>query len=215
MKDKENIKNNLNFLKLFWLFFIGCFAGVIVETLWCIITNGYFESRTALILEPLNPIYGFGAVLITLCFSKLKNNIIIFVGCMFVGGIFEYLCSLFQETIFGTVSWYYSADSLGIFERTSLIYCIFWGILGIVWVNFIYPYFSKLIDKILKKVGNKLTYVLIAIVTFDCIFSSGAVYRQSQRRKNIEATNIIDEFYDKNYNDNVLKIIYPKMSVVK
>ena len=60
---KKNIEKNvdtqntsfakgLNFYKLFWIFYIGCFAGVVVECVWCIFKNGFFEYRTALILEP-------------------------------------------------------------------------------------------------------------------------------------------------------------------
>lgn len=214
MEKEKSFASEINFYKLFWIFFIGCFAGVVVETIWCIATNGYLESRTALILMPLNPVYGFGAVLMTLCFSRIKNNIAIFVGCMFAGGVFEYLCSLFQEKIFGTVSWYYSADSLGILERTSLIYCIFWGILGIAWINIVYPFLSKIIEKIPNKIGKNLTYVLLILVIIDIIFSSGAILRQSQRRSNVPATNVVQRFYDSHFNDKVLKKIYPNMSVV-
>lgn len=213
---EKSFANGLNFYKLFWIFYIGCFAGVLVETIWCLATNGYYQSRTALILAPLNPVYGFGALLITLCFVRLtdKKNIWIFIGCMIVGGAFEYLCSYFQERMFGTVSWYYGKDSLGIFERTSLIYCLFWGILGIVWVRVIYPFLSKSIEKIPNKVGKNLTYFLLVFFCIDVIYSCGAVYRQSERRKNIPATNFIESFYDTHYTDEVLKKIYPNMSVV-
>ena len=58
INKEKSFANGFNFYKLFWIFYIGCLAGVIVETIWCIVTNGYFEYRTALILEPLNPVYG-------------------------------------------------------------------------------------------------------------------------------------------------------------
>ncbi len=219
-KNKLNEQNNnsfaigLNIYKLFWIFYIGCFAGVIVETLWCIITNGYIESRTALILEPLNPVYGLGAVLISLCFVRMTGwkNIFIYIGSFFVGGVFEWLCSFFQEMIFGTVSWYYEADSLGIFERTSLVYCILWGFLGVLWVRGIYPFLSKWIEKIPNRIGKKLTWILIIIVLFDIIFTSKAVLRQTDRRHNIPPKNSIERFYDDKYNDDVLKKIYPNMT---
>lgn len=220
LNPNDNIKSfahGLNFFKLFWIFYIGCFAGVVIESIWCICTNGYFASRTALILEPLNPVYGFGAVLISVLFVRMSHskNIWIFLGCAFAGGAFEYLCSLFQEIVFGTVSWSYGPNNFGIFERTSLIYCIFWGILGIVWVRVVYPFLSKTIQKIPNKIGRPLTYALILIVTFDMIFSSLAVLRQAQRREGIPATTNIQEFYDTHYSDDVLKFYYPNMQVVK
>jgi uncharacterized membrane protein len=214
---KKSFAKGLNFYKLFWIFYIGCFSGVVVETVWCILTNGYFESRTALILSPLNPVYGFGAVLISVIFIRMidKKNIYIFLGCMFVGGLFEYLCSLFQEIFFGSVSWSYQADSLGIFQRTSLVYCIFWGFLGIVWVRVIYPLLSKSIETIPNRIGKPLTYVLLVAVILDCIFSSAAVLRQEERKHGIAARNAIERYYDSNYGDDVLKKIYPHMTFVK
>lgn len=220
LTDKKNneisFANGLNFFKIFWIFFIGCFAGVVIETIWCILKNGVIESRTALILEPLNPVYGIGAVLISICFIRLKDKheLIIFIGSMIVGGSFEYICSLVQEIAFGTVSWNYGPETLGIFGRTSLVYCIFWGILGITWVKIIYPFLSNTIEKIPNKYGKILTFVLIFIVSFDIVFSSLAVYRQSLRRKGTEASNYVWEFFDKHYPDEVLKKIYPNMVIV-
>ena len=71
--NEVSFAKGINFFKLFWIFYIGCFLGVVIETIWCILTNGYFEYRTALILEPLNPVYGVGAVIISLLLSKMKK----------------------------------------------------------------------------------------------------------------------------------------------
>ncbi|MEG0872901.1 MAG: putative ABC transporter permease [Clostridia bacterium] len=215
-KSNKSFASGLNFFKLFWIFYIGCFAGVLVETIWCRLTNGFFESRTALVLGPFNPVYGVGALLITICFIKLthKSNTWIFFACAFVGAAFEYFCSFFQEMIFGCVSWSYAADSLGIFQRTSLIYALFWGVLGIIWVRILYPFLSKYIEKIPNNIGKYLSFLLMALILFDMIFSSLAVYRQQQRRQNIAATNFIQHFYDKHYSDDVLKKIYPHMTPV-
>lgn len=214
---KKSFAKGMNFYKMFWIFFIGCFAGVFIETLWCIIKNGTYESRTALILLPLNPVYGFGALLMTLCFIKFHSspNYIVFCGCMVVGGTFEYLCSLFQEITFGTISWSYSKDALGIFGRTSLVYCIFWGLLGLIWIRYIYPHLSTAIERMPDKIGIYITYLILIVLIFDIIFTTLALFRQQQRREGYPATNEIELFYDKNYNDEVLKNIYPNMQPVR
>ncbi|MBO5478039.1 MAG: putative ABC transporter permease [Clostridia bacterium] len=223
--EKEKTKNEnkeksfaegLNLYKLFWIFYIGCFIGVVIEIIWCICKNGYFEYRTAMILEPLNPVYGVGAVLLTLCFSKLTGltNILLFISSFVIGGLFEVACSLFQEFVFGTVSWNYSEKALGILgNRTSLIYCLFWGILGVVWVRFLYPFLSKLIEKIPNTIGKNLTLVLLCIVCFDMVFSSGAVLRQRERRNNIPANSAIDVFYDTHFDDETLSFFYNNITI--
>ena len=225
-KEKINNNNNnekdksfaegLNLYKLFWIFYIGCLAGVIIEIIWCLVKNGYFEYRTAMILEPLNPVYGFGALLLTLCFSKVKklSDILIFVYSFIIGGLFEVACSLFQEFTFGTVSWHYTENYLPILgNRTSLIYCLFWGILGLLWVKFIYPFLTKTIEKLPNKVGKILTYILVVFVSFDIIFSSGAVLRQRERRNGIPADSEIDRFYDSHFDDETLKFFYNNIIV--
>ena len=226
-KEKINNNNNnnekeksfaegLNLYKLFWIFYIGCLAGVIIEIIWCLVKNGYFEYRTAMILEPLNPVYGFGALLLTLCFSKVKklSDILIFVYSFIIGGLFEVACSQFQEFTFGTVSWHYTENYLPILgNRTSLIYCLFWGILGLLWVKFIYPFLTKTIEKLPNKFGKILTYILVVFVSFDIIFSSGAVLRQRERRNGIPADSAIDRFYDSHFDDETLKFFYNNIIV--
>ena len=210
--------NGYNYYKFFWIFVIGCVAGVLIETFWCFLITHHIESRTALVIGPFNPIYGFGAILMTLVyiFFKNKNNLVIFISTMLFCGLFETLCSIVQELVFGTISWYYDLDSLGILgKRTSIIYCIFWGILGIAWIKYIYPLLEKYIEKIQNKIGKILTFILTVFLIFDILLSSAAVYRQKERRNNIPANNIIREYLDNKYNNDVLKKIYPNMTIVK
>ena len=213
-KEKQSFAHGLNYFKLFWIFYLGCLFGVIVETVWCIATNGYFEYRTALILEPLNPVYGIGAVLISVLFYKAKGwkNIFIFLLSAIVGGLFEAMCSLFQEFMFGTVSWHYSRQNLGVLgNRTSLVYCIFWGILGIIWVRILFPFLEHAIEKIPNKLGKIISIILSIYVAFDCLFSTGALLRQKERRNSIPPTTFVSVFYDNCFPDKVLKIFYHNM----
>ena len=215
--DKKKFKDEFNLYKLFWIFYIGGIAGVIIETIWCILTNGYFEYRTALILEPLNPVYGIGAILISLLLFNLRkyNNFILYIVSFIIGGLFETACSIFQEILFGTVSWMYKPSNLGILgNRTSLIYCFFWGFLGIIWIRFIYPILSKLVYTFSNKFTKILTFVLVTILSIDVIFSSGALLRQKERRNKIPPQNSIDTFYDIHFSDDVLKFFYHNITVI-
>ena len=57
--------HGLNFYKLFWVFFLCCFLGVVIETIFCWIASGRLSQRTGLVWGPFNLIYGIGAVLLT------------------------------------------------------------------------------------------------------------------------------------------------------
>lgn len=215
--SKKSFASGFNYYKLFWIFYIGCFAGVLIETIWCILTNGYFEYRTALILEPLNPVYGVGAVIISLLLCNMTkcNNITLYICSFVIGGLFETLCSLFQEFVFGTVSWMYKPSNFGILgNRTSLLYCFLWGFLGVFWVRLIYPFLSNIIEKIPNKLGRILTVILSIIVCIDILFSSSALLRQKERRNSIPPKNNIDIFYDTHFTDDVLKFFYHNITII-
>ena len=59
--------HGLNFYKLFWVFFLCCFLGVVIETVFCWAATGHISQRTGLVWGPFNLIYGVGAVLLTVC----------------------------------------------------------------------------------------------------------------------------------------------------
>lgn len=209
--QKPPFASGLNFYKLFWIFFIGCFVGVVIETLWCLLTRHRLESRAGVIYGPFNPVYGFGAVLLTLCLHKLskKRDLWIFLCSMVLGGAFEYLCSLVQELAFGTVSWEYSHTMFNIGGRTNLLYSFFWGILGLLWIKDIYPFLSRLIERIPQRIGVILTWVLCVFMVFNMGISALACARQADRQKGIPSTNAITEFLDRHYPDEFLRKIYP------
>lgn len=92
--------HGLNFYKLFWVFFLCCFLGVVIETIFCWIASGRLSQRTGLVWGPFNLIYGIGAVLLTVCLHPFigKSDRWIFIGGSIIGGAFEYFCSWLQET---------------------------------------------------------------------------------------------------------------------
>ena len=187
--------------------------GVVVEVLFCLVTEQRLECRQGVIYGPFNPVYGFGAVFITviLYFLREKRDLWIFVGGSIIGGAFEWLCSYVQELFLGTVSWDYSNIPFNIGGRTCLLYSLFWGILAIMWLKFVYPIMSKLIEKIQNNVGVILSWILVVFMIFNMLISSLAVYRMKQREVGVKADTTMSRFLDKYYTDDFLKRIYPNM----
>lgn len=212
----RSFADGYNFYKLFGVFFICSFLGVVIEMIWCVITNRYLESRQGLIYGPFNLVYGFGGLLITIGLRWLsaKRDLWIFFGGMLIGSLFEYLCSWVQEMMFGTVSWEYSGMRFNLNGRINLLYSFFWGILALLWVKNIYPAMSNLIEKIPNKIGKPLTWILLVFMILNSLISALAVYRQTERYHNIPAENVLEEFLDNHYPDDFLKKIYPNMQYV-
>lgn len=212
-KGGKSFASGIDFYKLFWVFMIGCVLGVVVETLFCLVTNGYIQSRQGLIYGPFNPVYGFGAVIMTLVLHPISHKkwFIIFILSMVLGGGFEFLCSFVQQFATGTVSWQYHQMPFNLGGRTSLRYSFYWGVLGLLWVKEIYPLMSKIIEKIPKRIGVVMTWILVVFMVFNMSISTLAVNRWNQRINDIPAKGAIEEFLDKTYPDSFLQKIYPNM----
>ena len=205
----------LNFYQLFWIFFIGCFLGVVIETIWCLLTRHHFESRKGLIYGPFNLVYGFGALAMTLGLHWLskKRDFYVFLGGFVIGSVFEYLCSWMQEAVFGTVSWEYGKMPFNINGRINLLYSIFWGLLALFWVKGIYPMMCRWISKIPNKIGKPLTWVLLVFMIVNSAVSGLAVYRMSERREGLAPSNALEEHLDDWYPDEMLHKVYPNMMI--
>ena len=120
----------------------------------------------------------------------------------------EYLCSFFQEILFGTVSWDYSDLFMNINGRTCLLYCFYWGIIAVVFLKLVYPWIEKIEPMIYKKWVRILTVFLMLFMAFDITISCMAANRQDERHNHIPAKNRIDVFLDQNYPDEYLDRIY-------
>lgn len=212
----RSFAHGLNYYKLFWIFFIGCILGVIVEMLWCLVTQGKIESRQGVIYGPFNPVYGFGALVLTvgLHWLEKKRDLWIFLGSVALGSAAEYLCSWVQETVFGSLSWQYDSMPFNLQGRINLLYSIFWGILGLLWVKDGYPLMSRLVEKIPNRCGIILTWILTVFLLLDMAISGLAVARQAARHTGRPAANRFEVFLDSRYTDEFLQKIYPNMVLV-
>lgn len=207
-KKEEAFARGICFKKIFWLFMIGCVFGCVFEMVNHFVHYGDWVSRRGLIYGPLNPVYGLGLVFFVIFLSKIKNPALIFLGGMLLGGGCEYLCSLVQEKVFGTLSWDYSHQLFNIGGRTSLKYMIVWGVLALLVMRIVYPFLSNLIEKMPVKTGNILTAILIVFMVANIIISVTACLRQSERAKGMEPSNKVEVFLDKHYPDKRLNTIF-------
>lgn len=205
-----------SFYKLFWVFFIGCFAGVMVERLWALIRFGTLEPRVGLIYGPFNLVYGIGAWALTAALYPFRNRSrkFSFLGGMLIGSVVEYGCSLFQELAFGSVSWDYSNRPFNLNGRICLLYSIYWGVLGVIWIKELYPRIAQLILRIPNRIGKPLTLALCAFMVFNTVMTGISVFRWTQRRAGKDAANRIEAYFDLHYPDERMQEIFSNLEFV-
>lgn len=84
----------------------------------------------------------------------------------------EYLCSFFQEIFFGTISWDYSHLFMNLNGRTSLLYCVYWGIIAIFYLKVVYPILQTKLEPLIHKKNMKIITTFFAMfMTFDITIS--------------------------------------------
>ncbi len=209
----EHFAGGINLYKLLLICFIGSFAGVMIEVLWCLMKNGYIESRAGLVYGPFNLLYGFAAVVLTICLYRFRNKgkWISFVGGMIVGSSVEYICSWGQEFILGSRSWDYSGMPFNINGRICLLYSVFWGFLGVLWIKTIYPWMAKMILSIPNRIGKVCTAMFTVFFVFNIVITALAVFRWSQRVDMIEPANAFFEFIDSRFTNERMENIFANM----
>lgn len=205
---KKIFAEGMCFKKIIYVFVIGSFLGVVIEMTYYFLKHGIIESRAGLLYGPFNVVYGVGVLILTLSLYKLKDWKKIFVSAAILGGFTEYICSLFQEKVFETISWNYINDFLNFNGRTDLFHILSWGLLGLFYIKIIWPYMNKIIEKIPVFFGNIFLVILILFFSFNIFISSACAFRHYERQNNISAKNNFDKFLDKNYDDDYLKKIY-------
>ena len=205
------------FYKLVCIFFLGAFLGDIVETIFCYLKYGEIMSRSSVVYGDFSIVWGFGCVLLTMILYQYRDRSdrYIFIFGTLLGGAYEYICSVLSELVFGTVFWDYSNIPFNLGGRINLLYCFFWGFAAVIWMKGLYPFFSKWIEKIPKKVGIMITWIFIAFMIFDLALSGMAMMRYSVRQtEKKEAGNRMERYLDEHFPDERIKQIYPHVKIV-
>lgn len=204
--------------EIFIIFYIMSIFGTVIETVWGFYRHGTILIRTSMILECMIPLYGLGALILLFILKKVntKNIFLIFLISFIVGGLFEVICAYFQEIVIGTYSWDYSSKFLPFFGgKTCFKYCVFWGIIGIVWIKYIFPFLHKIINKIKGRKIKKIALLLFVIFFVDASLSIIACQRWYERNYEENPSNVIEKKLDIIFTDDYMIDKYPKMKIIK
>ncbi len=197
--------------KIILLFVIGSFLGDVTETIFCRLRAGVWMSRSSLVWGPFSIVWGFAIAAVTVLLYRYKDRSDRFLFLMgtVLGGAYEYLCSVLTEMVFGTVFWDYSEIPFNLGGRINLLYCFFWGIAAVVWFKAFYPIFSRWIERIPRRPGKWLVWILSLFMCCNMAVSAMALIRSDQRSRGVEAASWYQEILDERFDDERLARIYP------
>ncbi|KFI45937.1 Putative ABC-transporter type IV [Bifidobacterium bohemicum] len=206
----------LDVFNVFWLFFVGCVVGLLVEEIYHLVFYNEWQNRAGLLWGPFSPIYGFGVVIVTMFLNRLWNAnwAVIFCASAVIGGAFEAFVSWFMQVAFGVIAWNYSNDWLALFGgRTSGKYMIFWGLGGLIWIRKLLPPLLKFINLIPWKWRYAATAVALAFMIVDMAFTLMALDCWYGRLAGMPQTAPVTQFFDQHYGNDVMQHRFQTMTM--
>ena len=163
--------NYIYIVKIISYFIVYSFIGWAIESIY----KSYLQKKwvnTGFLNGPICPIYGIGALIMFLFLNKLNNNtFLIFIVGVIVLSIWEYIVGVFLEKTFKTKYWDYSNNKFNIKGRVCLFNSIAWGVLAVIFIQFLHPYIAEKIDLIPQNILVIIVSILSAIIVGDSIQS--------------------------------------------
>lgn len=216
----------LNYFNLFWVFFVCSVLGLILEEVWhmVVVDPGVYQDRAGMLFGPFSPIYGFGAVLMTMALNRFykKNPLIIFLVSTLIGGAFEVFVGWFMQTSFGVVSWSYShirlfgmPDPIAVLTggRTCTPFACMWGLGGLIWIKVLLPRLLKLINMIPWKRRYSATVILTAVMLIDGVMTLQSLDYWYQRVNGTVRNIPVAQFYDKHFDNEYMENRFQSMTM--
>lgn len=202
---------HFSFYELFYIFMFSSFAGSLIEELWCRASNGYWENRTSVIYGHLSFAEAIGGVFMTILLYRDMDAPVteVFAKAFVWGSVMEYIMSWGEETFTGYRSWDYSHRLFNINGRICLMYSLFWGLLGVLWIKLVYPIYKIIFERIPKPVGIPAFWGLLAFLLYDIIISILAKTRFTYRQDGKPAKIKLEQYLDRKFPDEFIVEKYP------
>lgn len=180
------------FANIFLIFIIYSFFGWLIEEIDCSIIAKKFVNRGFLI-GPVCPIYGSGAIIISLLLQNYKDNwVIVFCMAMILAGALEYFTSWIMEKLFKARWWDYSHKKYNINGRICLETMMPFGLMGLLLTYVLNPFFYEILGKIPQNILNISAIVLGIIFLIDIILSFKVISKVSSTVKKVSKDNTND-----------------------
>ncbi|MBP3710205.1 MAG: putative ABC transporter permease [Treponema sp.] len=158
--------------RLFLIFLLYSFIGWCSEVLYVGIFYEHKFINRGFLHGPICPVYGFGGLVVMMLPEKVQASwITLFVTCMVLCSLVEYVTSWQMEKIFKMKWWDYSEHKFNIKGRVCLLNSTLFGVMGLVAVHFVQPFVNSMVYKIDDTVtvyladGLALVFVVDALLT--------------------------------------------------
>ncbi len=160
-----------NIINWFLIFMIISFFGWIMEIIYTLFDEKKLINRGFLI-GPLCPIYGVGVTLMHFLLKRyMYDPFVLFIMAILVCSLLEYFTSYLMEKIFKARWWDYSHKKYNINGRICLENMIAFGLLSLLVMYVLIPFFLNTFAKIPQIILLIITFILLIVFLTDIIIS--------------------------------------------
>ena len=156
----------------FWRFVLYSFAGFLLEVTFARLTHHPKQDRKCMMLLPLCPVYGLGAVLILWLTGEWHAGpwLVMLIG---FGGASaaEYLYDLFCQRVLGVRFWDYTHQPLNLNGRVCILFSLAWTVLSLVLVYWAAP----AVDALIFSIPPALTPPAVILFAADSVVTCRAL----------------------------------------
>lgn len=173
----------------FIYFIIIAICGWLMEVTLQLVQKHKFADRGFLI-GPYCPIYGCGALLITIFLTKLEEYpLALFSVTILVCGVLEYFTSYIMEKFFHARWWDYSENRFNINGRVCLETIIPFGILGLALIYIVNPFIFDNLARIPESTLNIIAIIIAVIFAIDNLVSFKVISNVRSATKKFDEEN--------------------------
>lgn len=156
----------------FLMFFCYAVGGWLVECVACSFNQKRFVHDRGFLIGPYCPIYGLGALYAYFFLARYHDDILVLFLMTLVGtSILEYFTSFLMEKMFHARWWDYSNQYFNLNGRICLKNAILFGLMGIVFIYLLNPFFMEIVAKIPKNILIIISISLFLLFLIDVILS--------------------------------------------
>ena len=205
----------LSFFNLFWIYTIASVVGLVLETVVSAPIDGEWRNRYGLVWGPFSPIYGVGAVLMTLFLHRLRhrNWLLVFLAAALLGGTFEWCAGTVWQDAFGFVAWSYQDQPLNIQGKTCLGIAVVWGILGVLWIKVLMPVTVRVAELIPERARTTVTAACFAFAVVDAVVTVSAFGFWFGRQVGMPVDTPLRQFFATWFGDEFMSTRFELMSM--
>ncbi len=174
------------------LFFLYSISGWIIELIDLSVIEKRLVKNRGFLIGPYCPIYGFGALLMTLFLTRYSDDLItLFFMAMLLTSALEYFTSILLEKLFKARWWDYSNMGYNINGRVLLINSLGFGFFGLLLIHYINPFLLEQFNKFNMTVFKAITLIFLILFATDAVLSIMIMFKLRSNAKMLKGDSSI------------------------